>query len=196
MLDFQARAPKRISQTYHHAKYSSAVYLVRLARCVFVYLVLCRVRTGEVPLVDDSPSLSLVNSWPHCNLWTNCFFFIRFSFLQTLYASPILEQLENKINCDTRLQLVFAMLSVECSAQPSFCAPLLKILFLPPSQSCKDCYFVSTCVKGNSVKRREDGTLTTMSTFVKANFVKSHDNELTAIVCEVVTMTMEKIVVK
>ena len=29
MLDFQARAPKRISQTYHHAKYSSAVYLVR-----------------------------------------------------------------------------------------------------------------------------------------------------------------------
>ena len=80
MLDFQARAPKRISQTYHHAKYSSAVYLVRLARCVFVYLELCRVRTGEVPLVDDSPSLSLVNSWPHCNLWTNCFFFIGFFF--------------------------------------------------------------------------------------------------------------------
>ena len=133
MLDFQARAPKRISQTYHHAKYSSAVYLVRLARCVFVYLVLCRVCTGEVPLVDDSPSLSLVNSWPHCNLWSNCFFFISFSFLQTLYASPILQQLENKINCDTRLQLVFAMLSVECSAQPSFCAPLLKILSLPPS---------------------------------------------------------------
>ena len=46
------------------------------------------------------------------------------------------------------------------------------------------------------MKRSEEGTLTTMSTFVKANFVKSHDNELTAIVCEVVTMTMEKIVVK
>ena len=29
-----------------------------------------------------------------------------------------------------------------------------------------------------------------MSTFVKANFVKSHDNELTAIVCEVVVMMM------
>ena len=27
-----------------------------------------------------------------------------------------------------------------------------------------------------------------MSTFVKANFVKSHDNELTAIVCEVVVI--------
>ena len=40
------------------------------------------------------------------------------------------------------------------------------------------------------MKRREDGTLTTMSTFVKANFVKSHDNELTAIVCEVVVMMM------
>ena len=132
MLDFQARAPKRISQTYHHAKYSSAVYLVRLARCVFVYLVLHRVCTGEVPLVDDSPSLSLVNSWPHYNLWTNCFFFISFfSFL--LFAGPIPLQLENKTNFDTRLQLVFAMLSVECSAQPSFCAPLLKILSLPPS---------------------------------------------------------------
>ena len=101
--------------------------------CAWRAVYLCRVRSGEVPLVDDSPSLSLVNSWPHCNLWSNCFFVISSSFLQTLYASPILEQLENKINFDTRLQLVFAMLSVECSAQPSFCAPLLKILSLPPS---------------------------------------------------------------
>ena len=146
MLDFQARAPKRISQTYHHAKYSSAVYLVR---CVFVYLVLCRVRTGEVPLVDDSPSLSLVNSWPHCNLWSNCFFFSSFSFLQTLYAGSILEQNEKKIHFDTRIQLVFAMLSVECSAQPIFCAPLLKILSLPPSpvKTATLCQLVSRAIR-------------------------------------------------
>ena len=120
-----------------------AVYL-----CIW-YFVECALCTGEVPLVDDSPSLSLVNSWPHCNLWSNCFFFISFSFLQTLYASPILQQLENKINCDTRLQLVFAMLSVECSAQPSFCAPLLKILSLPPSpvKTATLCQLVSRAIR-------------------------------------------------
>ena len=168
MLDFQARAPKRISQTYHHAKYSSAVYLVRLARCVFVYLALCRVRTGEVPLVDDSPSLSLVNSWPHCNLWSNCFFVISFSFLQTLFASPILKQLGNKINFDTRLQLVFAMLSFECSAQPSFC--VLSSKYCPSLPACKDCYFVSTCVKGNSLKRREERDVNDDVNFCQGQF--------------------------
>ena len=63
MLDFQARAAKRISQTYRcqQAKYSTVaeMYLVCTTVHVFgeVYLVL-----HHCALVDDSP-LPPVNSW-------------------------------------------------------------------------------------------------------------------------------------